>query len=194
MMDGRRFLISFVVGLAISAGASADMMPVCSHDVALFHARTAPQCSDTPCPSDLPGVGYLDGSGSPLLPDAPANVQRNHQIPQPQVLTNGESSLSLCLSALMGLGLCGSAGWLKRLHFGFIPDWYHDGGPHQIGHSHAVNPNTLCIVPVRCFIQPAHDTAQYSLAQYRLKVMISLRRESQFTPNVLASRGPPITS
>jgi hypothetical protein len=194
MIDGRRVIISFIMGLAISAAASADMMPVCSRDVALLPARTAPQGSAMACPSDLAGPGCLDGTGGLPLPVTPAGVPRNRRIPQPQVLTNGESSLSLCLSALLGLGLCGSAGRLRRVHFALIPDWYHDGGPYQIGHSHAVNPNTLCTVPARCFIQPADDTAQDSLAQYRLKVMMSLRRESQFTPNVLASRGPPITS
>ena len=41
-------------------------------------------------------------------------------------------SLSLCLSALLGLGLCSFAHCVKKSSFGFILEWYRNGGPFQI--------------------------------------------------------------
>jgi hypothetical protein len=87
--------------------------------------------------------------------------------------------------------LCSSAHWVKRLSFGFVPEWYHNGGPFQIGHSYAVTPESLCPVQVCCFIQP-FCTEDNHLPQYFLKTVTSLWRKSQFTPCVLASRGPPV--
>lgn len=107
-----------------------------------------------------------------------------------QIITDGQSSLSLCLSALIGLGLCSSAHCLKKLHFGFIPEWYHSGGPFQIGHSIVVNPDSICPAPAYCFVQPVL-TAENPMPISRLRNIVSLWRESQYTPEVLFSRGPP---
>lgn len=107
-----------------------------------------------------------------------------------QLLGPGRSSLHLCLCALMGLGVCKSAPWMKRLSFGYIPEWYHDGGPHQIGHSLAIPPESLCPVPICCFVQP-DDRAEEFIIKHSLRTIVSAWRKSQFTPCILASRGPP---
>ena len=190
MFDGRRVFLFFIAGLAIAPAAFAGMMPASLHDVGVFRPETDPQFANSPLPSDCPGVTHLDLWPGQLLPDTPVAVQQNGEIQHPQALTEGTSSLNLCLSALMGLGLCGSFHWFKKVHFGFIPEWYHDGGPLQVGHSHAVNPNTLCTIPAYCFIQPV-CTAEDHLPQYHLKTAVSLWRKSQFTSTVLAPRAPP---
>lgn len=189
IIDGRRVLF-LIVGLAIGPAAFAGMMPASSHDAGVFCPRTDLQPANVSSLFHSSGVGGLDSWLGQLSPETPAQVQQNREIQHPQALTDGTSSLSLCLSALMGLGLCGSFHWFKKLHLGFIPEWYHDGGPHQVGHSHAVNPNTLCTVPVYCFIQP-DCTAEDSPPQYRSGTILSLWRISQFTPAVLGSRAPP---
>ena len=193
MIDGRRVLIFLIAGLVIAPTASAGMMPASSHDVGVFCPRTDPQYTNAPSLFDSSGVSGLDFWLGQLLPETPAEVQQDGQIQHAQTLTDGTGSLSLCLSALIGLGLCGSVHWVKKGSFHFVPEWYHNGGPFQIGHSHAVNPNTLCSVPVYCFIQPV-CTAPDIKPQYRLGAIVSLWRESQFTPNVVGSRGPPVRS
>lgn len=140
--------------------------------------------------------GVADLSVWPLqfLPEKDSDAQRANESKHPQALTDGTSSLSLCLSALLGLGLCSSAHWVKKLSFGVVPEWYHNGGPFQIGHSHAVNPNTLCNISVSCFIQPDYMVEDI-LLQYRLKGIVFLWRKSQqFIIAVLAPRGPPNSS
>ncbi len=105
------------------------------------------------------------------------------------VLTDGHSSFDLCLYALMSLGLCRSASWVRRLHPGHIPDWYHSGAPPQIGHSHLVGPDAFCEAAV-CFVQP--DAAPERLpVRCRAGTVPSLEGRSQSTPAVLAARAPP---
>ncbi len=125
-----------------------------------------------------------------FLPEPGADLSQSSEMPSPRTLTDGQSSLSLCLSALIGLGLCSSAHCVRKLRFGFIPEWYHNGGPSQIGHSFAVNPDSVCPVPVCCFVQPDHKP-EYPMSTSRLRDIVSHWRKSQFTQEVLASRGPP---
>ena len=145
---------------------------------------------DLSSPFGTLSVADLSSWSVRFLPEAGTDAGQSSEMPLPQSLTSGPSSLSLCLSALLGLGLCSSAHSLKKISFGFIPEWYHDGGPFQIGHSHALMPNSLSPVPVYCFIQPAL-TAECRLLRYRLEAIESLWRKSQFTPPGLVSRGPP---
>ena len=107
-----------------------------------------------------------------------------------QILADRQDSLHLCLYALMGLGLCRSAPWMRKLSLVSIPDWYHAGGPFQIGHSLVVAPDCRCPAPVCGFIRPDLGI-ENSIPRYRQKVMISLWRKAQYTPAVVASRGPP---
>jgi len=150
------------------------------------------QYTNLSSPSNFPSVATLDFCSVEFLPEANANVSQTSEMQHPLILTSGPGSFNLCLSALMGLGLCSSAHWVKRLSFGFVPEWYHNGGPFQIGHSFAVTPESLCPVPACCFIQPV-CTVEDSLPQYRLGTVTSLWRKSQFTPVVIGPRGPPLS-
>jgi hypothetical protein len=108
----------------------------------------------------------------------------------PLIRADEQNSLDLCLFALLGLGLCKSAPYVRKFSFGAIPDWYHTGGPSQIGHSFAISPDCLSLKPAcRCRMQP--DSTAATVSQFRLEIVESLWRRSQFTPAVLASRGPP---
>lgn len=78
-----------------------------------------------------PGSGLLDvvrpGAALPVAaaPDADAF----------QDLPPAPSSMALVLSALASLGAYQGVRSLKRLHLSFTPDWYHTGGPLQVGHA-----------------------------------------------------------
>ena len=115
--------------------------------------------------NNLPGVEphFCDGS-KPLIVDPSTCVQSAHNLDTLfctsstgyySALPSGEtsflaeslngdtlrelppapSSISLVLSALASLGAYHGARSLKRLHFDFTPEWYHSGGPAQIGHA-----------------------------------------------------------
>jgi len=197
MMDGRRVIISLIAALVLSAGAFADLAPAPEPDVGRGQSpavcsSSSLLCTDSLSPFKSPSVGDLGVWPVQFLPEKNSDVKQASESQHPQALTDGTSSLSLCLCALLGLGLGSSAHWLKRLSFGFVPEWYHDGGPFQIGHSHALMPNSLCTMPVCCFIQPV-CTVEDPIPQYRLGTIISLWRQSQLTPDVIASRGPPLS-
>jgi len=190
--DVRVILIGVVVfGVAVRA----DMVSVLPMDV---ECRTA---ADTYSTEEIRAADYaglydfqsLVDTGFETIrfsPGAGGDYERIRETQHPRILTDQQSSLSLCLSALVGLGLCSSARSLKKLHFGFIPEWYHNGGPWQIGYSLAVNPDSVRPISGRCFIQPTY-TAEDLESHYCSGTIVSLWRKSQFTLDVIASRAPP---
>ncbi len=127
----------------------------------------------------------LDSSPEGEGGDGPANA-----IESAPVLSEGQSSLDLYVYALISLGLFRSAGLVKKLSFGCIPQWYHDGGPYQIRHSFAIAPDCLCGALI-CFVQPQCAVKNPAPRHYG-QTRICLWRESQFVPTVLAPRGPPL--
>lgn len=194
----RRVITILAFALALTASVRADMMPA-------FHVDATPQHSVYACsevnlqPANACGslvdpiILDLDLRSPVFLPSVSTNGERTSQTQEPvRLLAHERGSLDLCLYALMGLGLCRSAPWVKKLHFGGIPDWYHHGGPSQIGHSHPVGPNCLCSAAV-CFVQP-DCRAEDFIPRHRLGTIVSLWRNSQFTPSTLASRARPARS
>ena len=194
----RRFFLIFLGVLVFSALVHADMMPV-SQECAV--------CRQSPVSCTRPILQHKDCSCQPVFSDIPdldlwsvgfsledhAEIGQTTENQQLHSLTDGHNSLEFCLSALISLGLCCSAQRARRLPLGFVPGWYHQGGPFQIGHSFAVTPETLYPTPACCFAQP-DCTEDNHLPRYCIKTVISLWRKSQFTPAVLASRGPPAIS
>ncbi len=197
MIYGRRIITAIIGVFVATVSVYADMTPVSQSDAKCVQSSNACrlaelQYTNLSSPSNFPSVADLDSWSVEFSPEPNADVSQTAEIQHLLILTNGQGSLNLCLSALISLGLCSSAHWVKRLSFGFVPEWYYNGGPFQIGHSYAVTPESLCPAPAYCFIQPAY-TVEDSLPQYRLRTVVSLWRKSQFTPDVLESRGPPVT-
>lgn len=195
MKSSRRYILTFIGVLVFAASVRADMMPV-SQELSVSQqssgscAQAELRSEDLPAIPDLARIADMDLWHVELLPEAAAQAGQNPDLQPLQTLTDSTSSLKYCLSALISLGLCCSGQWVKRLSLGFVPEWYHQGGPFQIGHSHALMPGALCLTQACCFIQP-YCTEDSHLPQYFLKTIISLWRKSQFTPAVIASRGPP---
>ena len=198
MVDRRKILSVLVGVLALTAAVNAGMVPVSRPDAERLQpprvcGRTDLQPTDFAGLFDYPSVTDLNLEPVRFSPEVGLGIGQPPLTQDAQILTDGQSSLSLCLSALIGLGLCSSAHCLKKLSFGFIPEWYHNGGPFQIGHSLAVSPESLCPAPACCFVQPVW-AVEDSLEQYRLGTVTSLWRKSQFTLCILAPRGPPAMS
>jgi hypothetical protein len=195
MSHRRKLLTAVILVLVITSAVYADMTPVSvlnagRRQSSHIFGRTDLLYTDLYSPSNFPIFVELYSCSVEFLPGASADVSQTSEMQQPQILTDGTGSFSLCLCALIGLGLCRTAPWVKKLSFGFVPEWYHNGGPFQIGHSYAVTPESLCPVPAYCFIQPV-CMAEDSIPQYRLGTITSLWRKSQFTPIVIGPRGPP---
>jgi hypothetical protein len=196
MIKGGRVILSIIIGLAVTANVYADMTPAYTPDAG------CPQ-SQHVCVLTNPGhTNYLTQSGYPVvadlaqlsiefLPQARADMAPASETQPLLILTDGAGSFSLCLYALLGLGLCGSGQWLKKISLGCIPEWYHDGGPYQIGHRYAVGPQSICYSSA-CFVQP-NFIAEHISPEYYEGTIASLLRKSQFIPTILAARGPPET-
>ena len=195
MINGRRIISAVICGLIFAVTAHANMVPVSHQD---FGCRQPHPVCDRINHHDnnlydsynSPSVANLSLWPVGFLPQANTDIEQTSEIQQLQSLTDGPSSIGLCLSALIGLGLCSSTHLVKKLSFSFIPEWYHNGGPFQIGHSHPITPESLCTIRICCFVQPV-CTVEDSLPIYRLVTITSHWRKSQFTPTVLVPRGPP---
>ncbi len=196
-MGSRRQIIAVLAGaLAIGAIGRADMVPLSPLDAAgVWQSPGAHTLSDSlPACSPSPFSASTDLRSSPfgLLPQPNPGTAQLSETKPPQILTDRQNSLTLCLYALLGLGLCRSAPLVKRLHLGYLPDWYHSGGPSQIGHSFAISPDCLSVARVFWFIQPELTAAtQDLLPQHRWRIVVSVWRQSQFAATTLTSRGPP---
>jgi hypothetical protein len=202
MTTRRNEIIPVLIGaLALCATVRADMVPLSPTDVGYqtWSQTCVPADLLPPSPLnsciDSGGVADLDPASVGFLFEPTQEAGQNRETKPAQILADRQNSFSLCLYALFGLGLCRSAPFVKKFHFGCIPDWYHTGGPAQIGHSFAIAPDCLSPAPVHCFIQPDSIAGtENALPQYCRGTVVSLWRKSQFTPAVLASRGPPSLS
>lgn len=196
MANWRSLTSAVIVVIIFSPFIRADIMPMSESDgrnsIALntSSCRAVLQKPDSLLPFNYPVTADLDLWSIKFSFDNSADVSHTPEIQPSITLMDGTSSLNLCLSALLSLGLCSSFHWVRKINLGFIPEWYHDGGPCQIGHSHALCPNNIRLIPADCFVQPI-SPAKDSLAQYHTRAVMSLWRISQFTPNIIASRPPP---
>jgi hypothetical protein len=98
------------------------------------------------------------------------------------------SSLSLVLSALATLGAYQGSRSFRRLHLSSAPDWYHTGGPAQVGH---VTPFDLEFgtLPLCVFDQPVARPA----FAYRVPRERASRLHCQHFLSIESPRGPPLT-
>jgi len=199
MVGVKKTISTAIVALAVASVVHADMMPVHPLDggprrsVSIGEGRVPWQLSDSNQSAALLVAIDLDSSFVRFLPQAGPEAGQPSETKPAAILTDRQNSLTLCLYALLGLGLCRSAPLVKKVHFSGIPDWYHSGGPLQIGHSFAISPDCLASAPICCLVQPECG-AETPLAQYRRGAIVSRWRKSQFTPMVLAPRGPPFCS
>jgi len=110
--------------------------------------------------------------------------------PKTIVLPADMSSLTMFLT---GIGSLGAWQFVRsarggKFHFGHcqMPEWYHTGGPLQVGHAVAINPHlqpqALCVLET-----PISGPA----LAHRLAKDVPLRCEPQFSPTLTAPRGPP---
>jgi hypothetical protein len=192
-------IIAVLVGVLFPCAAvQADLVPLSPVDAGY---RPSPQVripADSASTSslsalvDLPRAADRGLLSAGLLPEPRAQTRQTSEVKPAQILRDGQSSLSLCLYALFGLGLCESASSVKKVRFGCIADRC-CRGPFQIGRSSAISLDCLCSASVACFVQPDFTTEDCLPQCYR-GAIAPLLQKSRFKPITLASRGPPCMS
>jgi hypothetical protein len=65
------------------------------------------------------------------------------------------SGFALGLGALISLGAYQAGRSLRKLHIGVVPDWYHAGGPAQVGHATPFDLDSAGVLPQCAFVRPA---------------------------------------
>jgi hypothetical protein len=199
VIERRQIITVLIWALAACAISRAGMMPVSPLDAAGCRPSSPADTLADLRPGSpfllspgFPGVADLGSSFAGFLPPLNPKTGEPGGTKPAQILTDRQNSLELCLYALLSLGLCRSAPFIRKLHLGGIPGWYYSGGPYQIGHSFAISPDCLLSTPVLCFVQPDSIAAtQDPLRECCPGFVVALWRQSQFARAVLASRGPP---
>ena len=195
MIKGRKVIFAFVAGLILASFVRADMVGYCqlgarSGQVERAASQRRLGHRGLPYSYTSPAVVGLELWSAEFSPEV--FIGAGAEMTQPLSLGQGPV-VSVCLSALLGLSLCSSPHWVRKLSFGRIPQYYHEGGPLQIVHSFAVSPQLICPVPACCFARPVRVTEPL-MPEHRQRTVVSLWRRSQFTPDIIAPRGPPCIS
>lgn len=191
-----RVLIALCVVMVRGGTIHADMMPVSPRDAGPRGLSCVTACRWS---ADLLGsfddrcMADLDLLPIEWSPDSPNSGRQADEVRAVQLTSDGQNSLGLCLYALLSLGLCRSAPLVRKLSFGFVPQWYYDGGLVRVGECLASSPDCLCAATICCFIQPDFG-AEDPMSRHRFNDVARLWLSTQFTPAVLAARAPPIPS
>ncbi len=98
-------------------------------------------------------------------------------------------SATLFLSAVLSMG-----GWhlvrsARHFHWAALPDWYHAGGPLQIGHAPPLDLHCHALPPC-CFERPCGEREPHVLVR-RVPIARRPRRNSQTSPDLVGPRAPP---
>ena len=105
-----------------------------------------------------------------------------------RVLPGGPSSVALFFSALSGLGFWQLGRSARKFNFASVPDWYHTGGPIQVGHVTAINPDLTAPATISIC-----DLLGEQSIRLFLRRAVSLRFKSQCsTPALATPRAPPL--
>jgi hypothetical protein len=196
MKLGRIILV--VAGLLMPAGiAYADMMPLdtltsgivwaCSDSIEEVEEPAAPANL-----SSFPSMFDWDLHGV-FRPAIRIDVSEPPESRPVIILREKEGSFTLCLYAMMSLGLIDSVPWTRKWMFRAMPRWYRNGCPGVYRPCLAISVMMRHPEPTAHWDRPP-DPVQDTQARHRPETTVLLWQESQFTLPVLAARGPPLTS
>lgn len=195
MASVRRILAATAV-LAVASVVRADMVPLSERDSGAQYASVVASDCPRQSPWDNPllhgGSVVMDLTWSPtgLLVDVRAGVEQGGARQPACVLTDKTDSRDLFLYALLSLGLCKAAPWVKRLSLGTVPGWYREDGAYQVGRGLSISPEGAHFSWALHSIQPVDGTRSVALRCHQQSIVASWRK-SQFVPAVVASRAPP---
>ncbi|MBN2561997.1 MAG: hypothetical protein JXQ75_13815 [Phycisphaerae bacterium] len=146
--------------------------------------RQYPACSKTGaavCDLDL---GSSQGDWTPFA--AIEDEASNASSAQVREVPPLPSSAVLFLSAVLSAGAWHLGRSAMHLHLGALPEWYHAGGPDQIGHAVPFDFDFSASPPCR-FEQPVGERP----FRYRVRREETPRCDEQANLTIAAPRGPP---
>lgn len=135
------------------------------------------------------GISDLFQTWDESLPEHLVETEGAAATGRRHVLADERGSLTFCLYGLLGLGFLKSVPCGRRLPSWAITACCHNGRFLEIGPYLAASSDDLCIGSVCA--APPHGGAKPLPAFYRLGVIASLWRRSQFIPTIRIPRGPP---
>jgi len=106
-------------------------------------------------------------------------------------LPPGPGSASLFLSALAGFGVWHLGRSVRKVHFGALPEWYHSGGPAQVGHATPLDLEFSHSAMPICRFESADGEANQRPSLWWLRFEPIERLHSQFFLLIADPRGPP---
>ncbi len=199
--------LALIVSLAaagVTTAASADVHPLSAPSLNALSGALAPNAAARPaaksgthtggCLSSFaePVVGDL-GQGcltSGAAPVASTASVANTPLAEVRDLPPLPGSAALFLSAVLSMG-----GWhlvrsALHLHWGALPEWYHAGGPLQIGHAVRFDLDYHPAPP--CWLDFVDDGGSGNRAfLYRVPREHTPRNDAQSSRGITAPRGPP---
>ena len=148
--------------------------------------------------ADLDGPGLSDGS--PMAASEVGLAGSAARVPFPvssaqtagkdaRVLPPEPNSASLFLSALGTLGAWQMSRLPRKPQWGHLPEWYHPGGPNQIGHVLAVGPD--CGTLAVCGLAHPEDPSLWSVPNCESLLLLVFQQRCLTSA---APRGPPYCS
>ena len=188
-MIGRHIVLGLVVAAAVAADVRADMTSPPWCESRHYSGGTA-QASPTQAADPLADFGL----GIARLRDVPLGELAADSNPPPaqdvKQLPPAPDSASLFLSALGTLGALQVGRAMRKGQWGLLPDWYHGGGPGQVGHAFATDLNPVVALPPCDLDRPAGERPSF----YSIQHDWLPRWQPQRSLPTAAPRGPPLLS
>ena len=186
-----KIAVSITLLASLAVGARADITP----SAAVFSASPALGSSSFPPADTGASTGELRPSITPQAivfsvaechalstgPAADASLPPTRQLPP------GPGSTGLFLSAVGSLGAWHLSRSARRLHLLHVPDWYHTGGPTQIGHAFAFE-LAFNALPPCSYTRPGGEQPSLHGLCWETPPPLS---ECQCLLTTVTSRGPP---
>ena len=194
-------LLPIVIVLISTVVICADVPAVsCSRDIQPVslvhrHSNITQQCSARSAQSvrqvtpDSDSRGLLNAAlGIAVPPRAIDSSTPTKSEVKPIVLPADMSSITMFLTGLSSLGAWQFVRSARntKFHLGHMPEWYHTGGPIQVGHVTAIDPGLTVAAMVSICDLPTGQSLQLLLRR-----ATALRLRSQSAPALATPRAPP---
>lgn len=129
----------------------------------------------------------------PLVPSAVPAVGSAPCTGEVLTLPPGPDSATLLLWAFGGFGVWHLGRSARKLHLGMLPEWYHTGGPAQVGHATPLDLEfSRLALPACRFELPSGQADERPAPEWRLRLeRIRQRDLKHFFPSA-DPRGPPL--
>lgn len=178
MIAAMAVTLAGVRGEATAQGSFAWEQPTASVSVSgCFLAAEPP-----PVDLDLPDYSAAQAAPVTVLTDSarPAHSSTVHRVPPVP------SSAAMFLSAVLSVGAWHAVRSARHLHAGPVPEWYHTGGPIQVGH--AVPYDFHAEWTCHAWDRPELDPSPSGVAR---RNQDEAKPSGQDTTSPFAPRGPP---